>query len=88
VNILYKKGQVVYSKAGHDKGKPFIVFDCKENYLYLVDGDSRKLEKPKKKKIIHVQAVNFVDDEINEKLTNNLYIDDAQIRKVLKAYQN
>lgn len=85
---MYTKGQVVYSKAGHDKGQPFIIFDYDKEYIYIVDGKTRKLSKPKKKKNIHVQVVNFVDNQINKKLSENLYINDAEIRNALKAYQN
>lgn len=85
---MYTKGQIVYSKAGRDKAKPFIVFDIEENYLYLVDGTIRTLEKPKKKKIKHVQIVNQIDYNIKKKLDENLYILNSDIRKALEPYRN
>ena len=84
---MYQKGQVVFSKSGRDKGMPFIVADFDEIYVYLVDGDLRKLEKPKKKKKIHVQITKYVDMTINRKLSANEYLLDADIRKALKQYQ-
>lgn len=50
VKELYSKGQIVFSKCGRDKGRAFIVYDFNEEYVFIVDGDLRKLEKPKKKK--------------------------------------
>ena len=47
---MYSKGQVVFSKSGRDKGKAFIVYDYNEEFVFIVDGVLRKLEKPKKKK--------------------------------------
>jgi len=50
-------GRVVRSKAGRDMGKLFLVvgvFD--EEHFMLADGDLRKLEKPKKKKLRHLTA--------------------------------
>lgn len=77
-------GQVVYSKNGRDKGLPFIVKSIEGEYVFLVDGDLRKLEKPKKKKMRHVQITNYVCHEIKSKLENNSYILDAEIRKALE----
>lgn len=84
---MYSKGQVVYSKSGRDKRRPFIVVDFDGQYVYLVDGDLRKLKKPKKKKIMHVQIVNDVIDCIKIKLERNEYLNDADFRKVLRAYK-
>lgn len=84
---MYTKGQLVYSKAGRDKKRPFIIFDFDDEYLYLVDGDLRKLEKPKKKKKIHVQIINKIDFNIKEKLDANLYILDSDIRKALEPFK-
>lgn len=84
---MYSKGQIVYSKTGRDKRRPFIVVDSDEQYVYLVDGDLRKLEKPKKKKIIHVQIVNVVVDDIKQKLENEAYLNDADFRKALRLYK-
>ena len=85
---MYTKGQVVYSKCGRDKNRPFIIYDLDDTFLYLVDGDLRKLEKPKKKKKIHVQIVNKIDYDIKQKLENNLYILNADIKKALAKYKN
>ncbi len=84
---MYTKGQLVYSKAGRDKKRPFIIFDFDDEYLYLVDGDLRKLEKPKKKKKMHVQIINKIDFNIKEKLDANLYILDSDIRKALEPFK-
>ena len=81
-----EKGQVVYSKSGHDKGGIFIVTGVGDGYVYIVDGERRKLQKPKKKNIVHIQPTNFVNKEIAKKLNENLYILDADIRKALKEY--
>ena len=71
---MYSKGQVVYSKSGRDKRRPFIVVDSDEQYVYLVDGDLRKLEKPKKKKFMHVQIVNVVIEDKAVSLIHILWL--------------
>ena len=48
-------GDLVVSRAGRDKGRPFVVLRAEEEFVYLVDGDLRRLDKPKKKKRMHVK---------------------------------
>ena len=84
----YTVGQVVYSKCGHDKGKAFIVTEIEEDFLYLTDGKSRKMDKPKKKKTKHVQIINYYDDELKTKIENGEYLLDADFVKALKKYSD
>jgi len=51
-------GRLVISKAGHDKGSVLCVIDCDGEYLFLADGRKRKVEKPKRKKLKHVELIN------------------------------
>lgn len=87
---MYPLGLVVFSKSGRDKRKPFVVVsaacDADGEYLYLVDGDMRKLDKPKKKKSKHVQVTKFVALDIQKKLQDGERILDAEIRKILLPY--
>ena len=84
----YTVGQVVYSKCGHDKGKAIIVTEIDEDFLYLTDGKSRKMDKPKKKKTKHVQITNYYDDELKTKIENGEYLLDADFVKALKKYSD
>ena len=82
----YVVGQLVFSKSGHDKGELFIVMDIKDEYLYLADGKVRKIEKPKKKKVKHVQKVNYVVDGIKEKIQEESKLNNADLRKAVNQY--
>lgn len=80
-------GQVVYSKSGHDKGDALMVFSVEGEYVWLVDGRRRKLEKPKRKKIIHVQPTSYIEEETAGKILRKEYLLDAEVAKALKKYQ-
>ncbi|MCI8703706.1 MAG: RNA-binding protein [Anaerotignum sp.] len=80
-------GQVVYSKSGHDKGDALMVFSVEGEYVYLVDGRRRKLEKPKRKKTMHIQPTSYIEEETAEKIRCKAYLLDAEIAKALKKYQ-
>ena len=44
-----KKGSVVISKAGRDKGYFLVVVDFNDKEVFVCDGKERPVEKPKKK---------------------------------------
>lgn len=71
------KGSLVYSRAGKDKGSLFLVLSLKGEYVYLVDGDTRKLINPKKKKLKHINKTNKVCELDFENLS------DSAVRKAL-----
>ena len=80
-----KKGQIVKSKAGRDRGKIFIICDViDESYVLVCDGELRKLSLPKKKKIKHLIIYNTVLTEFAEKLQSNENLNDAFVRKLLE----
>ena len=80
-------GQVVKSRAGRDKGNIFLVLEILDSeYVLIVDGDIRKLDNPKKKKIKHLTVYNAVLKELEYKQENNLKINNAYIRKLLEPF--
>ncbi|WHH61448.1 KOW domain-containing RNA-binding protein [Petroclostridium sp. X23] len=80
-------GQIVYSTAGRDKGKYFIVIErINDEYVYLSDGDIRRIENPKKKKSKHLRTVGKDVEQLVDKLKNQQKITNAEIRKCLAAY--
>ena len=70
--MLIEKGNIVKSISGHDKGGFFICLDVKEKFALIVDGKSRKLEKPKKKNLKHLACtsdyVNVLELATNKKI--------------------
>lgn len=79
-------GKVVHSKSGRDKGKYFIIISIIDaEYVYISDGDLRKIEKPKKKKLKHLGFTNLMADEIREAILSDGRISNSKIRKFLKV---
>ena len=71
-------GMLARSKAGHDKGHVYVIFEVDEAYVYLVDGSIRTIDKPKKKKKKHVQII-CEKHELSK-------IDDVGIKRILKLF--
>lgn len=59
-----KRGQVVRSLCGRDKGTFLTVVGTDGPCLLLADGRRRPLERPKRKKAFHVAATNTVLEEL------------------------
>ena len=71
-------GMLAKSKAGHDKGHVYVIYEVDETYVYLVDGKIRTLSNPKKKKRKHVQIICEMQ-EISG-------MDDVEIKRRLKVF--
>jgi ribosomal protein L14E/L6E/L27E len=83
-----KIGQIVKSKAGRDKGKIFIVYKIiDEIYVLVCDGELRKLDSPKKKKVKHLVIYNTVFTEFANELQSNKNLNDAYIIKLLESFK-
>ena len=74
----FKKGMLAKSKAGHDAGNIYIIVETDAQYVYLVDGKIRTLDKPKRKKRKHVQLI--------LKKYNVSGADDTAIKRMLKEW--
>ena len=79
-------GKFATSKAGHDKTKLYIIINEDLEYVYLVDGDLKPLDKPKKKSKKHIQIINKVDEIIQDKLETKQIIYNEDIKRAIKLY--
>lgn len=80
-------GSIVKSKAGRDKGDLFIVIRREGEYVYLANGDLRKVDKPKRKKLKHLQGTNRVSWFISDKMKNVGKVTNSEVRKALADYR-
>ncbi len=80
-------GQLVTSKAGHDKDVLYVIVACEGDFVYLSDGKTKTPDAPKKKRRKHIQPINvFVNKELAEKLQNGKKVYAEEIRYALKQY--
>lgn len=80
-------GSIVLSTAGRDKGRFFVVLEIvDDNYIKIVDGALRKLEKAKLKKLKHVKNQNIVLEKLKAKFEEGIKVYDAEVRSALKSY--
>lgn len=89
--VFNMTGLLAYSLAGHDKGKIYFIVKEERDYFWLVDGEVRPLENPKKKNKKHVQIIkrnisvrlkeDTVESDIGLKSVTN-----ESIKRTIKLY--
>ena len=78
-------GQLVKSKAGRDKDRVFIIIDIvDEQYVLIADGDLRKVDHAKKKKIRHLAVYDQISDDIKKRIKLNEKVSNLILRRELE----
>lgn len=80
-----KLGTYVCATCGRDANKCFLVVGMlDEAFVLISDGKSRKIQKPKKKKIKHLLVLGEGDKEINEMLQGKQSVTNKQVYGAIK----
>ena len=89
VSYPVQVGRIAVSKAGRDTGRVFVIKQVIDTYyVYIVDGDLRKMDRPKKKKLKHLKLSEDVLDSIADKLKEGTKVFDAEIRSAIRSLQS
>ncbi|MDR0219800.1 MAG: KOW domain-containing RNA-binding protein [Lachnospiraceae bacterium] len=79
------KGLFAESLAGHDKGQVYVIVGAEGAYAYVADGRLKRIEKPKRKNIKHLQVMKAKCDEgLREKLQNGQAVTNEEIKYSIK----
>lgn len=82
----YQYGTLAISKAGHDKGKVYVIIDAGQEYVYLSDGIHKKIDTPKKKSMKHIQIINKIPDIFSERLNSEKKVTNEDIKRAIKIF--
>ncbi len=82
----YERGMLAWSRAGHDCGQLYVITDVQGEYVFLSDGRLKPLERPKKKKIKHIQVVRRIPEELDGIAEGN--VKNEEIRKVIRRFSD
>lgn len=82
-------GDLVLSTAGRDRNVIFLVVDVIDNFAYIVDGKTRKINSPKKKNIKHLERLNVTPlVGVIEKLHANKVVGNLSLKKQINNSVN
>ena len=76
---------VVSSTAGRDQGQLFYVMDADDQFVTLVNGRNRPVEKPKRKKRKHVEKVLRSETRVAEKIRSGDKVLNGELRRDLAS---
>ena len=76
---------VVSSTSGRDQGQLFYVMDADDQFVTLVNGRNRPVEKPKRKKRKHVEKVLRSETRVAEKLRSGDKVLNGELRRDLAS---
>lgn len=79
-------GRFAISKAGRDTGKCYVIINAHNEYVYLVDGNIRTLDYPKKKNMKHIIKLKYTDQKLAEAIRNKS-VKNEEIKRALKLLQ-
>ena len=79
------KTEFAKSLSGHDRNQYYLIIKKDEDFVYLVNGTTKPLEKPKKKNRKHIQIIKHLSDEVTEILTDGTT--DITIKKAIKIME-
>ena len=78
--------KLAISMAGHDRKQIYVVIKEDDIYCYLVNGTTRLMARPKKKKKIHLQLIKNIPSDVLDELKDIKALDDISIKRILKVY--
>ncbi|MBE6639124.1 MAG: hypothetical protein E7616_06685 [Ruminococcaceae bacterium] len=81
-------GEFVVSLSGRDKGRIHVIvaYDTEKGIIYFCDGKTRKMERPKPKKLKHVKFVSYRDELLASAIEQKL-LTDRMIREAIARYE-
>ena len=72
------------SLCGHDKNEIYVVYREENDFVYLINGKTKTIEKPKRKKQRHIQIIKNLPEEIIEMVSQEFTNETA--KKIIKHY--
>lgn len=80
------RSDIVIALNGRDKGKHFFVVEMEDIYAFLSDGKSRRIDKPKRKKLKHLKLETKSDCRTASKIRCGDKVTNSEIRRALAEY--
>ena len=84
----FRRGEIVISRAGHDKGKVSCIMDTDGDFVLLADGKARKTERPKRKRHKHVQHAGQSGHPAVKALCSGQSFTDSALRRALAVFRD
>ena len=80
-------GEIVFSIAGRDKDRYYVVVSIEnESRVKVADGEFKSIKNAKLKNVKHIKSSEVVLEKIEQKLMDGDQVFDTEIRSALRSY--
>lgn len=79
-------GCICQSTQGRDKDRFYIISKLDGEFVFVTDGNFKRLAAPKRKNLKHIRLLPVKAEAIAEKLENGTLVYDTEIYSALKTY--
>jgi large subunit ribosomal protein L14e len=77
-------GRIVRIVRGKDSGKYAVIINVEDQrFVWIVDGDKRRFDQPKKKNILHLEILRYVSSEVVDSMSESGRVTNSKLRFVL-----
>ena len=82
-------GQMVRILKGRDAGGVACIIEVKDfRFVYIADGDKRKVDRSKKKNVNHLQMYDFISPEVKNSIEQTGRVTNAKLRFAISTFMN
>lgn len=83
--VRIEEGMLAKSIAGHDQGRLYVIIRVEAEYVWLVDGILRTVDKPKKKKIRHIQVIHQYAEPVRRAMKEKEPLQNEPIKQIIQS---
>ncbi|MGO4890140.1 KOW motif-containing protein [Anaerobacillus sp. MEB173] len=84
---LPQVGQFVRVLRGRDAGELSVIVRIEDSrFVYIADGDKRKVDRAKKKNLLHLELIDYISPEVQSSIQETGRVTNARLRYVVSAY--
>ena len=79
-------GGICQSTQGRDKDRFYIISKLDGEFVFVTDGNFKRLASPKRKNLKHIRLLPVKAEAIADKLENGTLVYDTEVYSALKTY--
>lgn len=80
-------GELVRSRAGRDSDRWFVVVQLHDDrYVGLADGETRRVCRPKKKNVRHLERSGIIVEQVARDIADGLVVTDSALKSLIEQW--
>src|SRR5690625_1081109 len=82
-----KLGQLIRVRNGRDRGQISVIVELIDNrFVAIADGEKRKINRTKRKNIIHIELFDYIAEEVHISLIETGRVTNGKLRSAISTF--